>query len=389
MAHTVCHLIDANLDTNYFRSIARHHDRERFPVLIGSIWPSGSLQEAMASLGTPTFSLEAHSRRQYPGAVRRLAALLRERQVSLLHAHCFDPTALGLVAARIARVPFVFTRHHSNHNIRLGKRWHTRIDAWCARHADHVIAVSEATRRIMIDVEKVPGHQITVVHNGVDPLSPPEPGAIDRLRGELANSGTPVVLMVARLHEEKGFHDLFEALPAVVERVGPLTVLIAGDGPHRAMLEEEVRARGLSQVVRFLGRRSDMAALIGLAALVVLPSLAESFGFVLVEAMGLGKPVVATTTGGIPEVVADGETGLLVPPGDASALATAIARLVLQPEEAAALGEAGRSRPALFTFERMMRGYEAVYESILTRSGRPRQERGDPAAPDVRLAGAR
>jgi glycosyltransferase involved in cell wall biosynthesis len=370
MAHVVCHLIDANLDTNYFRSIARHHSRARFPVTIGSIQPPGSLQAAMAGLETPTFAMGARSRRQYPGALRGLVALIRERRIGLVHAHCFDPTALGLVAARIARVPFVYTRHHSDHNIRLGKRWHTRIDAWCARHADHVIAVSEATRRIMIDVEGTPADRVTVVYNGVDPLAAAEPAAIERLRADLAASGGPVVLMLARLHEEKGFRYLFEALPPVVERVGRLTVLVAGDGPHRGVLEEDIRARGLAGVVRLLGWRNDVAALIGLSSLVVLPSLAESFGFVLVEAMGLGKPVVATTTGGIPEVVTDGETGLLVPPGDAPALSEAISRLLLDPRAAASLGEAGRSRPALFTFERMMRGYEAVYESILSRRGR-------------------
>jgi glycosyltransferase involved in cell wall biosynthesis len=386
MAQAVCHLIDANLETKYFCSIALHHDRARFPATIGSIWPAGTLQEGMGNLDTPTFALGAGTRRQYPGALRRLVTLIREHRISLLHAHCFDPTALGLIAARIARIPLVFTRHHSDHNIRLGKRWHTRIDAWCGRHADHVIAVSEATRRIMIEVERVPCERITVVHNGVEPLAAAEPAAVERLRAELAGTGAPVVLTLARLHEEKGFRYLFEALPAVVEQAGPLTVLIAGDGPHRGLLEADARARGLAEFVRFLGRRDDVAALIGLASLVVLPSLAESFGFVLVEAMGLGKPVVATTTGGIPEVVSDGETGLLVPPGNAPALAGAIARLLRDPAEATALGEAGRRRSALFTFERMMRGYEAVYESVLAsrgRSGMPRRDRTGSAPQSV------
>src|SRR5215470_6207486 len=131
----ICHLIDSSIDTGYFRSIARHHDREQFPVMIGSIAPAGPLQRAMTALSVPTFSLDAVSRWQYPAAILRLARLVMRDRITVLHAHCFDPTFVGLIAARIAGIPFVFTRHHSDHNIRLGKRWHTSIDGWCARHS--------------------------------------------------------------------------------------------------------------------------------------------------------------------------------------------------------------------------------------------------------------
>ena len=156
MNRLVCHLIDANLDTTYFRAIARHHDKARFPVMIGSLAPEGPLQSAMRELGTRTFAVSVTRRRQYGRAIAGLARLLRREKASVLHAHCFDPTIVGLVASRLAGTSFVFTRHHSDHNLRLGKRWHTWIDGWCGRHADRVIAVSEATRRIMTDVERVP-----------------------------------------------------------------------------------------------------------------------------------------------------------------------------------------------------------------------------------------
>src|SRR5262252_3774168 len=160
----ICHLIDSNVDTAYFRSIASHHSRKEFPVMIGSIAPTGPLQRAMAALNVPTFSLGATSRWQYPAAIRRLARLLSENRVAVLHAHCFDPTFIGLISARVASVPFVFTRHHSDHNIRLGKKWHVRIDKWCGRRSAHVIAVSEATRRIVTDLEGTPETQVTVVY---------------------------------------------------------------------------------------------------------------------------------------------------------------------------------------------------------------------------------
>ena len=367
----VCHLIDTTLDTPYFRSIARCHDRERYPVAIGSIHPDGPLQARLQRMSTPTFSLQVRGRSQYPVAIQRLARLLREKQ-AILHAHCFDPTLVGLLAARLARAPFVFTRHHSDHNLRLNKRWHVRVDSWCARQADRVIAVSEATRRVMQEAEGVPGSQIEVVYNGMEPLTPPPPARVDAVRVELGLSREPVCLMVARLHEEKGHRFLFEAIPAIRQAVGPTTFLLAGDGPHRAELEAEVSRRDLRQCVRFLGRRSDMAELYSLADVVVLPSLAESFGFALLEAMSLGKVVVAAATGGMCEIVRDGETGFLVPQADSAALAQATARVLGDPALARRLGEAGLERSGRFNFEAMIGGYERVYEQLEARPGASR-----------------
>jgi glycosyltransferase involved in cell wall biosynthesis len=287
-------------------------------------------------------------------ATLRLARLLRREKVAVLHAHFFYPTIVGLVAARLAGTRFVFTRHHSDHHVRIGKRWHTWVDGLCARGADQVIAVSEETRRIMVGVEGVPESKVTVVYNGMHPLAEPSQDRIARTRAELQLGGEPVCLMIARLHEEKGHRYLFDAIPSVVSKVGRLTVLLAGEGSHRRVLEDEVQERRLQDTVRFLGWRAEIPEIISLATVVVLPSLAESFGFVLVEAMSLGKPVVASTTGSIPEIVVHGETGLLVPPKDSRALAEAICRLVEDRGFADMLGAAGRRAGAL-SLDRMMR----------------------------------
>lgn len=361
---TVCHLIDANGDTAYFRSIARHQDRARWPVMVGSVAPGGPLQEAMALLDTPTFALDGAPGWSGVTVARRLAALLRERSVGVVHAHCFFPTLWGLLAARLARVPFVFTRHHSDHHLRLGKRWHTRVDGWSARRAARAIAVSEATRRIMVEEEGVPAARVAVVWNGQDPPRPPAAPEIEDARASLGLDGAPVCLVVARLHEEKGHAVLWRALPDVLRDLPGLQVLCAGDGPHRGRIETEVRRLGLQGSVRFLGQRADVPALVALSSLVVLPSLAESFGLAALEAMSLGRPVVASRAGGLPEVVADGETGLLADVGDAAGLAHAMRTVLRDPARAAAMGEAGRRRASLFTGERMVRGYEAVYAGL-------------------------
>jgi glycosyltransferase involved in cell wall biosynthesis len=356
----VCHLIDFNRDTAYFRAIARHHDRARWPVLIGSLEGEGPLQQAMRSLDVPTFGLGARVGWSALLAARRLARLLRPQGVALLHAHCFLPTLTAVWAARLLGVPLVFTRHHSDHHLRLGKRWHTRLDAWSARRAARVIAVSEATRAILVDVEQVPPGRVTVVWNGMEPLREPSEGELRDLKESLALDGRPVCLVPARLHEEKGHLVLLRALPEVLRQVPDLVVLCAGDGPHRARIERE--AQGLGPAVRFLGQRGDVPALIALSRLVALPSLAESFGFAAVEAMSLGRPVVATRAGGLPEVV--GDAGLLADVGDAPGLARAMIAVLTDPARASALGARGRERALVFSCERMLRGYEAVYAGL-------------------------
>src|SRR5262249_54501336 len=192
----VCHLIDSNIETGFFRSIAAHHDRIRFPLMTGSIAPAGSLQAAMARLDVPSFSLDATKRFEYPAAMARLVAILKSNEVSILHSHCFDPTLIGLIAARIAGVRFVFTRHHSDHHIRLNKRWHTRIDAYCARRSDRVFAVSEATRDIMVRIARVPDSKVVVVQNGMHPIEFVPARQIVRVTRFLGPARLPVMFLL-------------------------------------------------------------------------------------------------------------------------------------------------------------------------------------------------
>lgn len=362
----MCHLLDTyrNLDTPYFHSIRRQHDDDLYKIVFCLLDEGQSIPRVDAEFDGSVSTLAAGSRLSYPMAVLRLAALLRKGAIGLLHAHFFYPTCVGLLAAKLTHVPFVFTRHHSDHNIRLEKRWHIRVDALCAKIADHVIAVSDATRRMMVEIEGVPSSQITVVHNGMNPLCAPAADRVAQVRQELALPPGRTCLMIARLHEEKGHVFLFDAVRRIEKAVGRVNLLLAGAGPHRAFLEEQVRARRLEGGVWFLGRRADIPELICMADVVVLPSLAESFGFAIVEAMSLGKPVVGSDSGGLPEIIADGESGFIVPMRAASALADAVIRILRDDSLAAAMGAAGRKRALRFSVERMINGYESVYEKV-------------------------
>lgn len=361
----VLHLIDANVDTAYFREIADNASK-RFPVTIGSIAPEGHLQSTMRERGTPTFTLRASSRLAYPTATVRLALTVVRARARLIHAHCFDPALLGLIAARLVRRPFVFTRHHSDHNLRLGKRWHVAIDSFVARHADHVIAVSEATRSVLVESEGVRASSVTVVHNGATAVPAVTRDKLGQLSRELDLDGSrQVALTTARLHAEKGIDYLLEAAALLRDSGRDVCFLIAGDGPARVSLERRSGALGLSNRVRFLGFRDDVPALLSLATMLVHPALAESFGFSVLEALSAGVPVVCTNVGGLIEVV--GDAALIVEPADAEGLATSIAALADDHALRDRLSAAARLRAAKFDPASMVRGYEAVYTRVLGR----------------------
>jgi glycosyltransferase involved in cell wall biosynthesis len=363
---TVLHVLDywRNLDTPYFRSIlSRHSPTYDVAFCLLSERPHGAWEGRQ--FGDRVVTLGSRSPWHHPWAAMRLAVWLRRHRTGLVHAHFFYPTLAAVAAAKLAGVPIVYTRHHSDHNIRLKKPLHVKIDGWCGRLADRVLAVSVATKRLMVDVEGVPESKISVVLNGMDPPPPPTADEVERVRAELAPEGARICLMIGRLHEEKGHHVLFQAIPYVLDRIGKVLFVLAGDGPHRGRLEAQAEVLGISECIRFLGQRRDVPILIAGADIVILPSLAESFGYALVEAMSLGRPVVASDSGGIPEVVAHDETGLIVPKGDAEALGRALVRVLADRTLAERLGNAGRRRAGLFSFDRMIKGYEDVYRQVL------------------------
>jgi glycosyltransferase involved in cell wall biosynthesis len=181
----------------------------------------------------------------------------------------------------------------------------------------------------------------------------------------------PRLVFAGRLVPEKGLGLLIDSLPALLERAPAATLTVAGDGPLRRDLETRVRGLGLESCVTFVGEQQphEVTALIDGAMAVVVPSRVEGFGLVALEAALRGRPVVATRAGGLPEVVRDGATGLLVAPGDAGALASAVARLIGDPALAARLGAAARVHArATFDWDRHVGLYEELYARVAART---------------------
>ena len=284
-----------------------------------------------------------------PLTLARLAARLRRDRVDVLHTHLSTGSLIGSLAARLAGVPAVATVHGLNRRT-------------CFNYARRVIAISQAVRRNLIE-QGLPDSRVTVIYNGVEWQRYREVPHAGALRAELGFSADDLVIgAVGRLGPEKGHFYLIEAT-ALAARAGlPLRLLIVGEGRQRQVLEDTAHRCGIAERVTFAGFQRDVRPYQAAMDIFCLPSLKEGLSLSALEAMAVGKPVIASRVGGTPEVVIEGESGMLVEAANATALAEAILALARDPQRARRMGEAGRVRvERYFDLERMVDQIEEVY----------------------------
>lgn len=263
---------------------------------------------------------------------------------NVVHAHGQDAWILASVVRRVTRVPVVLTRHVLDEP---GETWRLSLRRQCAltaaRHGDALVAPSSATAERLAELAGICSSRIHVIPNGVD-LDRFElqdaPAARVRLRRTLGLTGDePMVLVPAVLRRGKGHDVLLDALPLIQAECPKVRIVFAGGGER----ETELRERSRESAVTILGHRTDIPELLAACDVVVLPSLAEALPTVLIEAGAARRPVVATRVGGTADIVEHGVNGLLVPPGDSRALASAIVSVLNDPAKGQAFGDAGRT----------------------------------------------
>lgn len=295
--------------------------------------------------------------------VPKIAALLRSSGAQVAHTHMIHADLYGTLAARLAGATIVQSRHNDD---KFRRRWIVRrLTRWLAAQAETVIAISDSLAAFVRDVEGVPGQKIVRIHYGLDPAPAAGigPGSLRRELGLSAD--TPLVGALGRLTEQKGFAYLLEAFARVRSKIANARLVIAGEGELRSALEKKSAALGLSGSVHFLGWRSDAISIMADIHVLAAPSLWEGFGLVTLEAMAASKPIVASRAGALPEIIVDEETGLLVPPADADALAAALTAVLDDAGRAAAMGRRGRARlEREFTVQRMAQQHAAVYRRV-------------------------
>ncbi|MDP2604871.1 MAG: glycosyltransferase family 4 protein [Deltaproteobacteria bacterium] len=317
--------------------------------------PGGRLFEQTAPLGVKRLSLVARNDldlRPVP-ALRRL---IRSEKYDIVHFHTKRAHSLSLWLPRGPQCPkYVVTRRMDYPET---KSWYTRY--LYNRRVDGVVAISRVILELLVDAGVEAG-RIRLIHSGIDPER-----FVRCAAAEAVTEGEAVVGIVAALELRKGHRYLLEAAARLKGRGHRIRYLIAGDGPARRELDERVKALSLVDEVRFCGFVSDAPAFLSQIDIFVLPSLYEGLGVAVLEAMAAGKPVIASRVGGLPELVADGETGLLVAPKNVEGLVAAIARLADDKSLAREMGRKGAARArASFSLENMAAQNEAYYYELI------------------------
>jgi glycosyltransferase involved in cell wall biosynthesis len=299
-------------------------------------------------------------------ARKEIAALIREFRADLLLCHGYKADLVGRPAARIAGIPVVaVSRGWTGENFKV--RWYDRIDRLFLHRMDRVVCVSERQAE-KVRAAGVHDFKVRVIRNAARPdaFRDSDPAMRRHMESLFPRSGSRIVLMAGRLSPDKGFHVLIDAIPAVLAKAPDARFIICGDGVQRHELERQVVSLGLKDVVVFAGFRNDLDSWMPNADLFVLPSFTEGLPNVLLEAHASGVPVVATAVGGSPELVVDGETGWLVPPGVRPALAAGMIRLLCDDSRRRQMGLAAQARVREhFTFEVQARGYLELFDDLM------------------------
>jgi glycosyltransferase involved in cell wall biosynthesis len=329
-------------------------DRYDYRVAYALPWKD-QLAAPLRDLGFPVECFGT-KRGMTPVAAMRFRRLVHAANASLVHAHL---PAMGAVARLVSGVPVVYTEHNIADSYRLPVQIANRFTYFRNRA---VIAVSDA---VADSIAAYPARSRSVIPNGV---SVPADVDASGVRDELGiDNGTRLIVHVGNIRPLKGHRNLVEAA-ARLERDDYLIVSIGGE--KNAGDLQEIRgyaaANAVEQKVRFLGRRPDAIRFMAAAEVYVNPADVEGLPVSILEALSLERPVVATAVGGVPSIIRDGETGLLVPPRDPAALAGGIARLLDHPGYAAELGRKGADLiRSQYSLEAMVRATEAVYEQVL------------------------
>jgi glycosyltransferase involved in cell wall biosynthesis len=365
----------------HLHNLVTRIDRARYEVSVVSL-TSGSAVRRLERTGVPTCVIDEPDDE---AAIEAIAAHLAAVDADVVHGHMYRAEVVGTQAAwRLAatgrRRPFVVNTVHSS---RIRAEEDRALLRRLTPRMDHLIAVSRAIVRKVEDEGRV-GAPLSLIYNGVDLERYDHQEACCTLRAEYdIPEDAPIAGVIARLEPEKGHPTLLEAWPLVLAEVPNAHLLVVGEGSRCDDLRAQAASLGLlgsdpanprselGRRVVFTGRRDDVPAVTAALDVAVLPSYREAQGLSILEAMALSRPVVASAVGGIPEMIEDGRSGLLVPPHDPAALAAAISRLLLDHPYADILGRAGRELVhERFCVELMVRAIESIYDDAVAEERR-------------------
>lgn len=306
------------------------------------------------------------------GLFKSLRDALLDLKPDIVHTHLLHADLYGIVAARWARVPVIITSRHNDNIFRRNPVM--RLLNWTLwQISTGGIAISDAIRRFCIQVERASPDKITTIHYGLVPTQIDRKLGRTALRAELGLPANAVLMgIVCRLIEQKGVTYALQAFAQLAAGFPDAHLVIAGEGVLRPQLESEVITLAIKDRVHFIGWREDVTAVLAGLDMLLAPSLWEGFGLIFLEAMNAQLPIIASAVSAIPEIIVDGETGLLVPMRDVNALVGALNTLLRDAPLRQHMGLLGQDRlETHFTLSRMVDKTIALYQQLLHRDNSP------------------
>ena len=383
MPHRVFHLVETlqigGTETQAVQTALRQHATGE-QVTVGCLRAEGPLVNSLHRADISVVEFRKPKKLlsvQGIWLVLRMAIFLRRERFHILHAHDLMSNLTGVIAARLADIPIIISsRRYLDLEWWCGA-WRNRIAGWIYNQSTRVIVNSKSIRDLLVTREGVPEQKIHVIHNAIDADRFSEAIAVQDAALSSASKDSMLVAVVANMYSTvKGHATLVAAAKHVCLHAPHVLFVLIGDGTERPKLERQVKETGLQKNFLFLGARADVPQLLAACDLFVLPSESEGMPNALLEAMAAGLPAIATSVGGVPEVIEHNVTGLLVPPCQPDALSKAILALLNSEDLRHRLARAGRERVVRhFSFDRLMSVLNTLYaelsEARLVRKSRP------------------
>lgn len=346
--------------------------RSEFESVVVTTVAGGPLEEELKTAGVRVVHLDSLIKKPsktkwilWYQRVQALVLFFRKEQPLILHTHLTSADILGWYAARKSEIKHIVS---TEHNINIDeKKWQTFLKKLLATMPLRVVCLSGAIKNFAARTYHFPNKKLYVIYDGVDIKKFTPVLRLPVVSGvspdNIANRCTPQITCVARLESQKGHETLLRALALLDDLAWEL--VLVGEGSLKTYLMDLARILNIRERVNYLGARQDIPVILHDTDIFVLPSLWEGLGIVVLEAGASGVPVIASNVGGIPEMVVDKETGLLVPPGDVEALSHALRELLQDPERAREMGTAARARVEQhFALPQTIEKYRNVYESL-------------------------
>jgi L-malate glycosyltransferase len=348
--------------------LARRLDPARYQVTIGCLRREGPLLERLKDTPVEIVEVNMGAGVDSPSGMVRIAKLarfLRKRRFQILHAHDLWSNIVGVAAAMLARTPVTITSQRDLSHAEWYGTYRRRVLRFLQRRSSMVLTNAKAIRDGLIEHDGLSPDKVCVVYNGVDLDRFHVPA--DREKLFPGSAGNKLIVLVGNMITNvKGQPVLISAAPQIVKAHPRTQFVLVGEGSKRFEFEQQVKGLGLEANFLFLGRRSDVPAILACCDIAVLPSLAEGLPNAVLEYLAAGLPVVASALGGNLEIIQDGTNGMLVPPQDSQALAAALIRLLSDEDLAASIGAAGHDYVKQnFSFDRLVADVEALYGKLM------------------------